>query len=732
MLQNTPLDTVASGSESDENVDDLLTEYQRYLDKAHKQKINYHEKTKTKNKVPSVRRDRFAKTKPGMNPKYDDYYYSNGYYSPNKYPQLPLTNPLDIFIPMNSNPKLRYLTTPQPKGNHDDFSVIEKRLIELPPVFPSQNIEPIKSSCFCKNPQLPCDCKCKQCLLPFDTMSQINMQHGDSFARTPNSEYATEEHLKDSDNNLNIRIKVDIQLPKTQETIGRFFKNRSREDMGNSKESSLSLPFPYFNFPIPMDVFGYKRMSNHDSGHKLGVHKKKKARISSGSKKHRKKMVNFHNLNIQPQTSTLNVQPYVEEAFNWTDVNDRINNTNQVTINKTLLTYKLQTNVSNSDLNIVNKTTESSIAHETQTEESIFVMLNITNVGDNTTEDVHKTENSVETEFPKVDTNVPTEKLSNNRQKRDISKNNNTEKPLKKLTNHTNQKIIKKPTTHKTSPTAKSKVAYNKPSSINATRQINLFTITNEWNKKNDTKKSDKLILADAELVYWPTVFKNQTNVNSRNITTIILERENKRAKVNITKEAIRNNRTRALERAIFGDINWDDVDTVAPVFMSFVGKYLRGVLTFCSQNVCHSMKCADKTCVHRLCVPNDRWNQRGHCYGSNDTGKHISIIQTPILATKIFYTHALKYLFNLFFLLVTDSVASLESIMDLPSNVAFEIVDILQDKMLGKLFGKVTLCISSKCISFVASKKNFLKSKCSVKELKTGHCPNIKNFKIM
>lgn len=527
---------------------------------------------------------------------------------------------------MNANPKLRYftkldLTTPQPKGNHDEFSVIEKRLIELPPVFPSQKFEPIKSSCFCKNPQLPCDCKCKQCLLPFDTMSQNYMQHGDSFARMQNSEYIAEDRLKDSDNTLNIRIKVDIQLPKTQETIGRFFKNRSREDIGNSKESSLNLPFPYFNFPIPMDVFGYKRMSkvnSHDSGHKIAVHKKKKSRVSSGSKKHRKKIVNFHNLNIQPQAS-FNIQSYVDESFNWTDVNVGINNTNQVTTNNTIVTHKLETNVSNSDANAVNKTTESPIAHETQTEESIFVMVNITNSGDNTTEDVHKIENSVETEFPKVDTNVPTEKLSNKRKKREISKKNTTEKSTKKVTNHTNQKIIKKPTTHKTSITAKSKLSYNKPSSINPTGQNKI--LTNEFNKKDDTKKSDKLILSDAELVYWPTVFMNQSNVHSRNITTIILERENKKAKVNMTKEAIRNNRTRALERAIFGDINWDDVDTVAPVFMSFVGKYLRGVLTFCSQNVCHSMKCADKTCVHRVCVPNDRWNHRGHCSGSNETG---------------------------------------------------------------------------------------------------------------
>lgn len=73
-----------------------------------------------------------------------------------------------------------------------------------------------------------------------------------------------------------------------------------------------------------------------------------------------------------------------------------------------------------------------------------------------------------------------------------------------------------------------------------------------------------------------------------------------------------------------------------------------------------------------------------------------------------------------------------MESIMDLPSNIGFEIVDILHDKMLGKMYGKATLCIISKCTTFVASKKTFQKSKCTSKELGPfGHCPNVKNFKI-
>lgn len=85
------------------------------------------------------------------------------------------------------------------------------------------------------------------------------------------------------------------------------------------------------------------------------------------------------------------------------------------------------------------------------------------------------------------------------------------------------------------------------------------------------------------------------------------------------------------------------------------------------------------------------------------------------------------------FCMIVSDSIASMESIMDLPSNVAFEIVDILQNKMLGKIFGKATFCINAKCITLVASKKIFGKARCFIKELNTaGHCSNVKPVKVM
>lgn len=76
----------------------------------------------------------------------------------------------------------------------------------------------------------------------------------------------------------------------------------------------------------------------------------------------------------------------------------------------------------------------------------------------------------------------------------------------------------------------------------------------------------------------------------------------------------------------------------------------------------------------------------------------------------------------------ISDSVASMASIMDLPSNVVFEIVDILEDRMIGKLFGKMTLCIHTKCVTFAASKKVFHKYTCKSTEIAKeldpkGHC---------
>ncbi|CAH0585628.1 unnamed protein product [Chrysodeixis includens] len=714
----SPLDVIAnSESQSDENVDELLSEYQKYLEKAHKQRKNYIEKSKSKNKVPLLpRHDQFSKTKTSVdNSKHDEYYYANGFYNAGtfKFPPASYGNPLDVFIPVNS--KGKYVNKPEattilPKGVRDELFPIEKimfndkKLLDLTPVLHKSPLESIKSSCYCKNGHIPCDCSCKQCLVHFDPMSRDHNEqmklrspddqkkHAllyDGFFKKP--EHLMDDNIKDMlpDNTLNIRIKIDLQLPKPQEILGKLYKIHNHEKVYEpddviSKEltTAINLPFPYFNFPTP-DLFGYKKaakLSKDDTTplHKITIHKKKKSRANNNNKKHRKKLITFHNIKLEQQPLFPSPSRFSDNNISETYRNDNSSNIANETILAAQASNALQIEINS----MINKTDD--MLNETQTDESIYLMVNITNNAFNSTDDTHKIENSIETDFPKNTSNITT-KVPSTREKRDVSK--------VIANNVTNNKNYEKNTPSKKDNSAKVSLNLNK---IKPTLPPAKNDITKE---KGFTKKADKSLLSDSELLYWPNVTRNKGDVKSKNITTIILENEHKKTKLNMTKETIRLNHTRALEQAIFGEVDWDDVDTVAPAFMSFVGKYIRGVLTFCSQKVCHSMKCANKTCLHRVCLPSDRLNNKGHCAGTNST----------------------------------DSVASMESIMDLPSNIAFEIVDILQNKMLGKIFGKATFCINSKCITLVTSKKNFVKSRCSIKELNAaGHCPNAKNSKVM
>ncbi|PZC81460.1 hypothetical protein B5X24_HaOG212665 [Helicoverpa armigera] len=692
----TPFDIFAnSDSQSDEAIENLLSEYQHYLDKAHRQRKTYLEKTKGKNKVPLLpRHDQYSKTKPGLDNKHDDYFYANSYYNPGtfKFPPSPFGSPLDVFIPINA--KSRYMnnkpeaTTTSPKGNHEEFVPLEKimfnekKIIDLSPILHKSSYEPIKSSCFCKSNHFPCDCGCKQCLVRFDPllrdpMEQIRIRSTDDQKRYQHSspyensirksEHLIDENMKDllGDNTLNIRIKIDLQLPKPQDILGKYkIHNRDRmleTDDLFSKELApgVNLPFPYFNFPVPMEIFGFKKakFTKDDSTplHKITIHKKKKSRTNNNNKKHRKKVITFQNIKVEQQ-------PLFSNHLSDNNISDTFKNDN----NSNLLyndTNLQPSNVLQLEINsVINKTDDN--LNETQTEESIYLMVNITNSTYNGTEDAHKIENSIETDFPRKNINMTMKVPVAVREKRDVS---------------------------------------NVHTPSNSDIHLTLNDVQSAKNdipkEKNIGKKADKNLLSDAELLYWPNITNKDDIKTNKNITTMILENEHKKTKLNMSKDTIRQNHTRALEQAIFGDVDWDDVDTVVPAFMSFVGKYIRGVLTFCSQKVCHSMKCGNKTCLHRVCLPSDRPNNRGHCGGTNSA----------------------------------DSLASMESIMDLPSNIAFEIVDILQNKMLGKIFGKATFCINAKCITLVASKKNFMKSRCSVKELNTaGHCSNTKGAKLI
>ncbi|XP_063825659.1 uncharacterized protein LOC135075219 [Ostrinia nubilalis] len=684
--RNSPFNAFTnSDSESDENVEDLLSDYQRYLDKAHEQRRIYLEKSnKTKNKVPTLRHDTFVKANlPSAFEKYNSYYSPNQFYNSGmfKYPPTGFSNPLDLFVPIN--PPLSYFKAPDDdsvnsrklldgESPNSDKLLGDKKTIILPPLFKSSvKHDFTKSPCMCTSSTIPCKCNCKQCFVLLDSLNTVKngpqspeltrkVFSQNSLSVDPKIQEHLLEDMSENPNTINVKIKVDVQLPKMLNIGKQFNRDSATEYEDNSKEltSNIRIPTTSFNFPVPLDMFGYRRLpkiSKHDSApfRKITIHKRKKSRPNSNSnKKHRKKLIAFHNVKMSP-AQTLKPSQAINVHHNASIKSLKSENLNETIQINAPATMTLKPEIANTT------TTNPDLKNSTQFEESIYFMVNISHNNENDTDEVRRTGNSIELD-PKTKPNISTPSIF--RKKRDIHVENN-----------------------------------NQTSSQNNTKESNenLNVMPKDTKFDSKAKKAPEKGFSEEELLYWPITTKNKVSfVKPSNITDIILQREHKKTKLNITKETIRNNRTKALEQAIFGQVDWDDMDAVAPTFLSFVGKYINGIVTFCSQKICHSMKCAEKTCIHRVCKPEDRFNHIGHCSGSNKT----------------------------------DSVASMESIMDLPSNVVFEIVDMLQDKMLGKIHGKVTLCINLKCITFAASKKIFIKSKCVVKSLnKMGHCPNMK-----
>ncbi|XP_064072830.1 protein PFC0760c-like [Vanessa tameamea] len=641
-----------SNSESEEDIENLLSEYQQYLDKAHEQRINYIRRNK--NKVPHIRHENFNKLKPIERNNYHE--NSNFYFNDMKHPAF-----LNTFMPHNSNIKFV-----KKNDNLFDFSknlYDGKKSDDLPTILPENLSKTMMSSCFCQENIFPCKCQCKKCFYNESALSRNfnKINHlTNSFLKIPKP--FEDNPSNNLDNNLSLRIKIDVQLPNALSNLlkylNQFEKYEEHEDtfpIPRDPLSTINLPFPYLNYSIPIDLIGYKQNILKDKSpiHKITIHKKKKFRFGNNNKKHKtKKMYNLQNFKFEPQLerNITNITK-VENSNSSFNKNSSFNN-NEDTNLKTNETTEMTLNHSS------DKTT---VTHTPR----IVLTLNITKGSYNRSENASKIGNSIEADFEIEKDNVSNTKLL--RLKREI--NNKSPNYLTLL---------------------------NSNKSMTTSFAINNRSIVPVVisSKKLDTESE-----VDTELVYWPLAKKDQSLIHSKNITALILDREIKKTKLNMTKDKLINNHTTALEKAIFGDVDWNDIDAVVPAFMSFVGKYITGVLTFCSENICHSMKCAKKLCLHRICTPDNRYNSKGHCAGNN----------------------------------YTDSVATMESIMDLPSNIAFEVVDILEEKMLGKLFGKGTLCIHSKCSAFAAFKKTFKKAKCTFKELNiAGHCPNLKNIKII
>lgn len=573
---------VISDSESEENVEDLLLEYQRYLDKAHKQRINYIQKSQGKNKVPMKYREKYTKMKPSSGNKYDAY---DDYYNNMKDYQSTFTEPLSLF--MSQEAKFNTFKKPEfIKSQLQDYKETNsaKSLFKTYPTI--SNLQPI-SNCYCKANEIPCKCPCKQCIVLNDSLPIImNLNPYDnqnivfeSFPKTSKHTLANNDN-KISEGNLNILIKIDVQLPKILTDLIHKFRNKDKKIEGEtikSKEtiSTIRLPFPYLNFPFPLNILGNQKIHNkHDNSaiHKIRIHKKKKSRFSNNNKKRNqgKKFITFHSIK-EPLSHNITKEINEITKKNSTDFLDKDIEETKAKTNKSFDEIVAKNDAHNNTL------TDPVLKTANDTIETIYLTVNMTN-NDNDTKVAHTLDNSIETEF--------------------IEKDNKTTVEPIRLKREALDQIIKTMSQNNTN-----------------TSMVTGMT---------PSHKLSKMIAGEMELLYWPTDTKNVKLVKSKNITALILERETKKSKLNMTHDKIRSDRTIALEQAIFGDVDWDDVDTVAPVFMSFVGKYLRGVLTFCSQNVCHSMKCSDKMCHHRICKPENRFNYKGHCTGNNDTGKKL------------------------------------------------------------------------------------------------------------
>lgn len=653
IFQNEAFEKINNQSESDEDENELLSEYHHYLEKAHKQRFNYLEKNKRKNKVPNFHHEELTKFKSPIGNKHNDF-YKNGFITPDqKFPSV--LNPFNMFIPFNSN---KYMTaTEQPAYNNDHSAIKKIMMIDESPMSPFPSI-PLKPPCICKDGRTTC----KKCFMPLDhtqqkTNTNVMLSSDDTMINNPTL-------TEPSDDTINVRIKVDVQLPKFQQDRVQYYNPQSRNkmtdyDFGLSKEflSAIKIPSPYFNFPIPMNLLGYKKvtsnkMSKHDTQtplHKIPIHKKKKTKVGNVNKKHRKKVITFHNIKIEPELSYA--------MFNMSGlIKNNTDSNNTFTLN--LLSNNTQ-NQNLADSTTTNTTVDNFDKSEHQTEENVLLPLSITNNIENRTNENNKTENSIETEYTNAIINSTTDKpsklpyLRGHIRKREISVDNkyttpkdmsttgHKEKSTYKYKSSTPKPIstmsVAPPTQSNTS--IKSNTAKNKaqkksmPKKATAVikKKNSTKTLAQKAAKNNTTlklgkekshTKLDKNLPTDWELLYWPNINSTKTKEIVKDITAIILENENKKAKLNMSKETMHRNHTRALEQAIFGNVDWNDIDAVAPAFISFVGKYIEGILTFCNERVCHSMKCTKKNCIHRFCAPKDRYN-KGHCTGSNFTGKN-------------------------------------------------------------------------------------------------------------
>ncbi|XP_028033370.1 uncharacterized protein LOC114245410 [Bombyx mandarina] len=571
---NVPADVSRDNeSEGDDNIENLLSEYYKYLERAHKQQRAY-ENYKSKNEIAFVPQQKQVKAKASVK----SGAYSSNYDHP-KYYRYPYSQhrSFSLFWPSNQNgnyvPNLQRISKSDVSAYHD-YGMQNKKS-------PSNEFKPIydwiQSQCYCKMNKVPCECDCKQCLNPIQYVPGMGLSNEKTNTVISSKLYGksnkdeTANVFKDA---INLKIKVTLSLQNLSQIL--YNRNSTKQLQDESSESGkISIPLTYLDFPMPLNMFANQKNMDSGASHKITVHKKKKTRFNN-NKKHKKKMITVHKILIQPH------QLFDDHKIENENVTEKkIESTQNITEKNYFIADKMPNNT------------------KIHTDESISLLINITNNEDeNATEVTHAIPNSIETENTVKITNInnSTPKPSTTRLKRSLLLSNSTTADLILSNNQTinEMKVVKE---------------NNNATSIKLDKKIFKH------------KKADKWAFVDEELLHWPDNQKKSTENNTRDLTAIILEREKNKTRISISKDTIRRNHTKALEQAIFGEVDWNDIDIVAPAFLSFVGKYLSGALTFCSTKICHSMKCGNKICFHRICKPEERLNNKGHCVGSNSTG---------------------------------------------------------------------------------------------------------------
>ncbi|XP_072949379.1 uncharacterized protein [Epargyreus clarus] len=636
-------------SESNEDVENLLSEYQNHLEKAHKQRVQYFEKTKGKNKVPLVRHEKFSKVN---FPKVHSFDSDRNYHFSKFLPQKVFNNPYDLFVPLH---------VPHEESLPTVNKIIwNENKVDLPGFVTKSGNSAILSSCFCEENKFPCKCNCKQCLIPFGKPHSSYFEPAKAFnddnPLITNTAYKNIGHRSEntgdiSDNNVNIRIKVDIQMPKIYEVLKKVHESFSinnattPEDVDlNDTMAPMNMSFSSLTFPIPLNILthGLSKLYQYDFTpiHKTSLHKKKKSHSSSQNKKYRSKFLTFHHGKGYSYQNLQTTEKYNNENSN------NIHHDTQV---------KLQPNITRIlELNSTANKSDS-LPDYNETNATIPILVNI----------------SSDDNF--IDIEATTKDITN--------------------INHT---VSAEPNNATASPSfIRIKRAILDNSTLPNSTISKLKSVNTSQNNFETGKVNNQPILMDNDLLYWP----DEAGHNIKNETVAAREEQLHESNLNISEHTVNINSTSNIQKSL-SKVNWDDVESVASTFTNLVGKYVNGMLTFCSQKNCRSLKYGDKMCIQRNCIPEERFNKIGHCNaGTNNT----------------------------------DCTILMDSRTDVSLDIVSELIDSLQNKLMGQIFGKATICINVKCTTFVAIKKHFTRTKCLKKELKAkGHCENLKNDKIV